>query len=160
MAIVAMTELGDFYYALHEGSTDHQVVTAFVTQLIERLAYHERKTIAFFGDNASWHTNLMIEPHLPHGVIWLKNAAASPQLNPIERLFGYLKKFFRKYNTRKRYLDLNATVMEAFGTLGATHVESSIRVMLRYVVRAYFSKSIFVDYRLVKEEEPALLGIN
>lgn len=57
VAIAAMTELGDIHYALHEGATDCNIVLAFVTQLIEILALHERKTIVFFGDNASWHSD-------------------------------------------------------------------------------------------------------
>lgn len=112
VAIVALTETGDIYYALHQGATDSQLVVAFATQLLEELSVYEKRTIAFFGDNASWHSDNKIEPHLPHGVLWLKNAAASPQLNPVERIFTYVKREFRKENTKQRYFDLAQSVQD------------------------------------------------
>lgn len=157
VAIVAMTETGDIYYALHEHSTDAQVVTAFVTQLLEELALHERKTIVFFGDNASWHSDHKIEPHLPHGVLWFKNAPASPQLNPIERVFTYVKRQFRKENTRLRYLDLTKAVMVGLESVTRQQAMAAMRITLRYLLRAYCEKTIFLDHKQVVEEEAELL---
>ena len=158
VAIVAMTETGQVFYALHEGSTDTSVVTAFVTQILEELALHERKTIAFFGDNASWHSDIKIEPHLPHGVLWFKNAPATPQLNPVERVFTYVKKEFRKENTRLRYLDLTAAVIKGFESVTKQQVEAALRITIRFLLRAYCRKTVFVDYDQVKDEEGQLLN--
>ena len=88
--IAALVETGEVYYMFHEGATDSQMVLTFVTQVTRILGNRQHRTIAWFGDNASWQGE-MVTCHLPKGVLWMKNAKGAPQLSPIENLFGQVR---------------------------------------------------------------------
>jgi hypothetical protein len=60
VAIVAMLETGEVYYSLHDRATDTETVICFVTRLLEDIGGKGYPSIAFFGDNASWHSDKRI----------------------------------------------------------------------------------------------------
>jgi hypothetical protein len=96
-AIAAVSSDLEVYYMLHDGATDSNLVLTFLTEILNKRGNEGYKTIALFGDNASWHGD-MVEVHLCSGVLWLKNAKASPTLSPIEVIFGFVKKNFKVFN--------------------------------------------------------------
>lgn len=72
-----MSETFDINYELHESSTDVFVVTTLVSQFLGELTLYESKFFFFAGKNSSLYSDYEIEPRLPDGLLWFKNASAS-----------------------------------------------------------------------------------
>lgn len=155
VAIVAMLETGEVYYSLHDRATDTETVICFVTRLLEDIGGKGYPSIAFFGDNASWHSDKRIQTHLPPGVFWFKNTPSSPQLNPIEVLFANVKRKFRMDNYKKDFQEMTRSASIALEASSLVQVKGAIRNTLHYLLRAYRQLPIFVDTETVLKDEKA-----
>lgn len=150
--ITALVETGEVFYMMHDGATDTNMVLAFVTQVTRLVGSRGYPTIAWFGDNASWHGD-MVKVHLPPGVLWVKNAKASPQLSPVENLFAHVKRSFKVHNRIARFQRIGDSIIKSFELLTLDQITGCFRLSLTFMKRAFNKKTIFVSGRVAKIEE-------
>jgi hypothetical protein len=132
-------------------ATDSRLVLAFVTEVMTRVP-EGFETYAWMGDSASFHGFDLISPHLCKGVLWLKNAVASPTLSAIEVVFGQVKARFKAYNRASGFKEMDQSIIKAFEKVEKKDVFGAFRLSLKFMLRAYAKEPIFVDSRTAEKE--------
>jgi transposase len=123
---------------IHEDKTLNAESTIRFFQKIED-AYPGKKKIHVFCDNASYYRNKTVQQYLKNSKIELHFLPPySPNLNPIERLWKWMKERVI-YNTYYEYFDdFRKAVLGFFTLLSTTAVESILGQTLRSRVRDKF----------------------
>jgi transposase len=123
---------------VHEDTTLNAGSTIRFFQKIEE-AYLGKKKIHVFCDNASYYRNKAVLQHLETSKIILHFLPPySPNLNPIERLWKWMKERVI-YNTYYEYFDdFREAVLGFFAVLSTVTAESILGQTLRGRVRDKF----------------------
>ena len=103
-------------------------------------AYPKKRKIHIFCDNAPYYRNKMVKQYLDLSKIHLRFLPPySPNLNPIERLWKWMKERVI-YNTYYEHFDdFRGAVFGFFAVLSIATVESAVGQALRSRVRDKFS---------------------
>lgn len=116
-AAVAISAQGELFYEVRECSFGSPALIRFLTNLRRR----SRKKILVVWDGASIHTCSKIKQWLTEqhqAAIWLARFPPySPQLNPAEQVWNYMKNVLLRNVCCKTVKELKQKVIEAFEVL-------------------------------------------
>ena len=99
---MAMNRWGLIGFMVFEGGMNTNDFLIFLNEMISNdLLKNINKKFCFFLDNASIHKSKRFMSIFGQSHTILYNAPYSPQLNPIELVFGVLKKYIREKNPKK-----------------------------------------------------------
>jgi transposase len=129
----------DHTIVIHEDSTLNAESTIRFFRKVEE-AYPGKRKIHVFCDNASYYRNAMVREYLKNSKIELHFLPPySPNLNPIERLWKWMKERV-VYNTYyAEFEDFKGAIFGFFSTLSNADKASELKEALRNRVRAKFS---------------------
>jgi transposase len=101
--LLAFDLMGNYCFEVQEQTYNQNKFKDFLENLVEVLRNRTRKTFIIFMDNASFHKTEPVLKFLnDNDVKCIFNAPYSPQLNPIETCFGFLKRWLRRKGAFER----------------------------------------------------------
>lgn len=117
-AAVAISPEGDLYYEVRECSFGSPAVVRFLRNLQKAW----RKKVLLVWDGASIHTSLFVRDWLSNQQdspkVWLARFPPySPELNPAEQVWNYMKNVLLRNICCKTVKELKTKVVEAFETI-------------------------------------------
>jgi transposase len=94
----AYTQSGVLHTRIYQGSTDGELFTDFIRELLPMCGRWPEPNSVLVMDNASFHQGALIKELCDEaGVMLFFLSPYSPDLNPIEELFSQLKAFVRRH---------------------------------------------------------------
>jgi hypothetical protein len=92
------------------------------------------------------------------GILWKKNCKASPTLSAIEALFGNIKARYKVFNRKNKFANIDRSIVQAFESIKEKDIFGAFRLSLKYMIRGYQKKNIFVTTSKLKEEHNECLN--
>ena len=102
---------GHLISSFHDKGNAHETIEHF--KIVRK--YYGDKPIAYFIDNASWHKTKKVKEYCEENNITLLFLPPySPEYNPIERVWGYLKSKVKNiyFSTAKKFIDFVTDLLQ------------------------------------------------
>lgn len=133
-AIVGSDETSVVGFVLVKGSTSWKEMAIFYNGLIKNLKMSPKQDkIVIILDNASWHSSSKLPNTLDGNIKFLYNAQYTPQLNPIETLFSFVKSSFRYNNFKLKGERMEESIIKGFKEISETQVQGSIKNTMGFI---------------------------
>lgn len=133
-----MIDVIDHHVLIQEDKTLNAENTIQFFRKIEG-AYPTKRKVHIFCDNASYYRNKMVRQYLETSKVKLHFLPPySPNLNPIERLWKWMKERVLHNAYYEHFEEFRAAIMGFFAALRAVTADSTLGQMLRYRVRDKF----------------------
>lgn len=116
---VVITPQGEMYYQVRQGTFNGAAIVRFIKQMKKNI----KKEMILIWDGATIHTSELVKQYLQtqqneKRKVWLEQLPPySPELNPAEQVWAYLKNVLLKNNVSKTLQELKLKVVTAMESI-------------------------------------------